>query len=195
LRHSASSKKLAEELNNITKTTNKSVRLFFQDEGRFGRISQLATCWGPVGQRATVPAQHIRQYTYAFAAIEPKTGEMVSLMLPLVNTDAMNLHLVEIAKRYPDEHIALVLDGAGWHTGERLVVPENMTLIFLPPYSPELNPVEQLWKALRKNWFANLLFDSMGSLENKLVNVLRWAENHPAWVKTFASYDWILSVI
>jgi transposase len=142
-----------------------------------------------------LPAQHIRQYTYAFAAIEPKTGEMVSLMLPLVNTEAMNLHLAEIARRYPDEPIALVLDGAGWHKGENLVVPDNMTLVFLPPYSPELNPVEQLWKALRQNWFANLLFNSMSSLENKLVDILRWVENNPKWVKAFAGYDWILSVI
>ena len=116
-------------------------------------------------------------------------------MLPLVNTDTMNLYLDEIASRYPNEHIALVLDGAGWHKGEDLVVPDNMTLIFLPPYSPELNPVEQLWKALRQNWFANLLFDSIDSLEDKLVNVLRWVENNPAWVQTFAGYDWILSAI
>lgn len=142
-----------------------------------------------------MPAQHIRQYTYAYAAIEPKTGETVSLMLPLVNTEAMNMHLAEIASRYPDNQIALVLDGAGWHTTDHLSIPENLTLIFLPPYSPELNPVEQLWKAMRQNWFTNLLFDSMASLEDKLVSVLRWVENHPDWVKSFAGYDWILSAI
>jgi hypothetical protein len=194
MRPSASSKKLSDTLDNITKTTSRPVRLFFQDEGRFGRISQLATCWGPVGRRPVIPAQHSRQYTYAYAAIEPKTGETASLMLPLVNTDAMNLHLAEIAKRYPDDHIALVLDGAAWHLGEGLSLPEHMTLIPLPPYSPELNPVEQLWKALRQNWFANILFDSMDSLETKLVSVLRWVENRPEWVKSFAAYQWILSV-
>lgn len=195
MRPKASSKKLPQTLNNIIKTTDRPVRLFFQDEGRFGRISQLASSWGPIAQRAVVPAQHIRQYTYAFAAIEPKTGETVSLMLPLVNTEAMNLHLEEIARRYPNDHIVLVLDGAGWHKSQDLRVPEHMTLIPLPPYSPELNPVEQLWKSLRQNWFANLLFDNMASLESLLVKVLRWVENHPDWVKSFASYDWILSVI
>jgi hypothetical protein len=171
------------------------LRLFFQDEGRFGRISKLCPCWGPKGQRSIVAAQQTRQYTYAYAAIEPKTGNTVSLMLPLANTEAMNLHLDEISNRYPDNHIAMVLDGATWHRSQNLKTPENITLIPLPPGSPELNPVEQLWKSMRKTWFGNKLFNSMDSLETTLVRALRWVENNPKWVKSFAAYHWILSAI
>jgi transposase len=107
----------------------------------------------------------------------------------------MNLHLEEISKRYPEQHIVLVLDNAAWHKSQELVVPENMTLLPLPPYSPELNPVEQLWKAMRRQWFGNKLFDTMDALENELVQALRWIENTPEWVQTFAGYSWIVSAI
>jgi transposase len=165
--------------------------LFFQDEGRFGRISQLRRCWGPKGKRAVVPAQHIRQYTYAFAAIEPKTGESVSLILPEVNGQTMSLFLAEVASRYPEEQVVMVLDGAAWHKSKELVIPETMTLIFLPPYSPELNPVEQLWKGMRSQWFANRFFESMDVLEDALVEALRWVESSLPWVQSFSLYHWI----
>lgn len=165
--------------------------MFFQDEGRFGRISQLKKAWSPRGKRLIVPAQHIRQYTYTFAAIEPKTGQTVSLILPEVNGETMSLFLAEVATRYPQDHLLMVLDGAAWHKSKALIVPQNMKLIFLPPYSPELNPVEQLWKAMRSKWFANQLFTAMDTLEDKLVEALRWVETSAEWVKSFSLYHWI----
>ncbi len=138
-----------------------------------------------------VPAQHIRQYTYAFAAIEPKTGESVSLILPEVNGQTMSLFLAEVASRYPEEQVVMVLDGAAWHKSKELVIPETMTLIFLPPYSPELNPVEQLWKGMRSQWFANRFFESMDVLEDALVEALRWVESSLPWVQSFSLYHWI----
>lgn len=97
--------------------------------------------------------------------------------LPLVNTEVMNLHLAEIAHRYCNDPIVLALDGASWHESQGLKIPENISLIPLPTYSPELNPVEQLWKALRKNGFPNKRFLCMDSLENSLVEALRWSES------------------
>ena len=180
----------------IIKTTVKSpIRLFFQDEARFGRISQLQRCWGPRGQRAIVPAQHIRQYTYVFAALEPLTGDTVSLILPWVNGEMMSLFLAETSRRYPNEHLVMVLDGAGWHKSKGLVVPENMTLVFLPPYSPELNPVEQLWKIMRRKFFANVLFSSMKALENTLVQACCWVESAKEMVHSFSYYNWIQHAI
>jgi len=106
-------KNLPGRIKHIKATVNRPVRLFFQDEGRFGRISQLCGCWGPKGQRAVVAAQHIRQYTYTFAAIERATGQSVSLVLPWENGDTMSLFLTEMSQRYPNEHLVVVLDGAG----------------------------------------------------------------------------------
>jgi transposase len=188
-------KNLPEQINKIKTTTERPVRLFFQDEGRFGRISQLQRCWGPKGKRAVVPAQHIRQYTYTFTAIEPATGQSVSLILPWVNGETMSLFLAEMSQRYPQEHLVVVLDGAGWHKSRSLVVPEHMTLVFLPPYSPELNPVEQLWKLLRGKYFANKLFKSMKALEDTLVKALRWVESSWETVRAFSLYSWIQCAI
>jgi len=188
-------KNLPGRIKHIKAIVNRPVRLFFQDEGRFGRISQLRRCWGAKGQRAVVAAQHIRQYTYTFAAIEPATGQSVSLVLPWVNGDTMSLFLAEMSQRYPSEHLVVVLDGAGWHKSKELVVPEHMTLVFLPPYSPELNPVEQLWKLLRGKYFANRLFESMDILEDKLQEALRWVESAWETVKSFSLYSWIQCAI
>ena len=144
----------------------------FQDEGRFGRISQLLPCWAPAGMRPIVAAQHVREYTYAFAAISPLDGVMDSLILPEVNGLTMSLFLAEVSRRHPDEHIVMVLDGASWHKGQDLTIPEDMELLFLPTASPELNPVEHLWKEMRPRWFANSVFFSMTAVEDLLVQAL-----------------------
>ena len=80
-------------------------------------------------------------------------------MLPRANTQAMNLHLAEIAATVaPGAHAIVVLDGAGWHRGDDLLVPPNLTLLKLPPYAPELNPVENVWEHFRKNTLSNRLY-------------------------------------
>jgi transposase len=156
----SSSKKLPELIRSVTEIAKKPVRIFFQDEARFGKICQLRKVWLPKGERSEVKAQHIRQYLYAYSAIEPKTGESVSLILPYANTACMTLFLQELSERYPEDEIVLVLDGAGWHRSRGLVVPSNIRLVCLPPYSPQLNPVEQLWKGLRSRFFGNSYFDT-----------------------------------
>jgi len=89
----------------------------------------------------------VRQYTYAYAALSAHDGVLDSLILPCVNAATMSLFLAEVARRHPEDFIVMVLDGAGWHHAGDLKVPENMKLVFLPPYSPELNPTEHLWEA------------------------------------------------
>ena len=86
---------------------------------------------------------------------------MAGLVLPTVNTDAMTAHLAEIARSIaPGAHGVLILDGAGWHGSAALVIPDNLSLLTLPPYSPELNPVENVWQYLRANWLAISVFDT-----------------------------------
>jgi transposase len=96
---------------------------------------------------------------YIFGAICPARGTGAGLVMPRRTTEAMNLHLAEIAKAVaPGAHGVLLLDQAGWHTTKKLIVPANITLLPLPARSPELNPVENLWQFMRDNWLGNRIF-------------------------------------
>jgi hypothetical protein len=95
----------------------------FEDEARFGRSSEPRQCWAPQGVRPTVPAQIVREYEYAYAAVSPHDGVLDTLVLPAVNAEAMGMFLAEVAQRHANEFIVMVLDGAGWHKAKRLQVP------------------------------------------------------------------------
>ena len=98
-------------------------------------------------------------WAYIFGAICPKKGKGAGLVLPYCDTGAMNQHLQEIAQTVdPRAHAVLILDQAGWHSTPKLKVPDNITLLFLPPRSPELNPVENIWQFMRDNWLSNRIF-------------------------------------
>ena len=112
-------------------------------------------------------------YTYAYAAVDVQSGALDTLILPHVNTDGMQVFLDEVARRHASERIVMVLDGAGLHRSMALRVPANMHLLPLPPYAPELNPVEHLWDELREKHFHNRVFDSLDALEDHLVTALR----------------------
>jgi hypothetical protein len=114
------------------------------DEARVGQKGRLCHRWWVRGRRPPGRCDRRFESAYIFAAVEPATGADVALVLPEVSTAAMNLFLAAFAADLPaDVHAALVLDGAGWHGARGLVVPANVTLVPLPPYSPELNPVER----------------------------------------------------
>ena len=123
----------------------------FQDEARFGRINDVRRCWAPKPVRPLCQAMLTHEYTYAYAAVDVLSGELDSLILPHVNTHCMQLFLDEVGQRHPDDHIVMVLDGAGWHASGDLAPPPNMRLMSLPPYAPELNPVEHVWDELARS--------------------------------------------
>ena len=148
------------------------LRLMFQDEGRFGRISTPRRCWAPRGIRPDVPSQIVREYTYGYVAVSPHDGAMDSLILPQV----------------------MVMDGAGWHKANALMVPDNMALFFLPPYSPQLNPVEHIWESIRENGFRNEVFNSLEGVENQLMQCLAALERDPASVASMTGFPWIISI-
>jgi hypothetical protein len=132
----------------------------------------------------------VREYTYAFSAISPADGVMESLILPWVNAETMGLFLATVSERHPEEFILMVLDGAGWHIAADLVVPPNMRLLFLPPYSPELNPVEHLWDHVREKHFANRLFPSMKAVTDQLSHALHEAELDPAMIQSLCGFGY-----
>lgn len=139
-----------------------------QDEARFGRITQPTRCWAPKDIRPCIPAQIVRQAIYAFAAVAPQSGSLISLILPSANTDMMTLFLKQVSQEFVNFFIIMQVDRASWHCSQQLQVPENIRLIFQPPYSPEVNPVEHIWKDLREKYFANRLFPSLDDLQEHL---------------------------
>jgi hypothetical protein len=135
------------------------IALWFMDEARVGQKGRLGHRWWLKGRRP--PGRRDRRFawTYIFAAVEPSTGAGVALVLPEATTATMNLFLAEFASGLPsDVHVALVLDRAGWHRARALAIPANVTRVPLPPYSPELNPVERVWLHLRERFLALRVF-------------------------------------
>jgi transposase len=173
----------------------RQLRLMFQDEARFGRINDPRRCWAPKGLRPEVGMQIVREYTYAFGAVSPHDGTLDSLVLPVVTAEAMSIFLAEVARRHPEEFILMILDGAGWHRANNLTVPENMRLEALPPYSPQLNPVEHIWDEIREKWFTNEVFNSLVAVEDRLVEALVALENDREFVASTTGFDWIINCL
>jgi transposase len=149
---------------------------FYQDEARFGQHGTITRVWAKVGTRPRAIHQTQYDYLYVFAAVCPQTGQAVGLLTPEVNTTMMNAFLAEFAKELPpDVHAVLVLDRAGWHTAEALEVPSNVTLVHLPPKSPELNPAENLWHYLRSHFWSNRLYKTWEDLRHAAVDAWRRA--------------------
>ena len=132
--------------------TGKPVEVWFQDEARVGQQGTLTRVWARRGTRPRAPRDRRYAWAYLFGAVCPERATGAALVLPYVNADAMGLHLAEIGRHIaPGAHAVVVLDGAGWHAAADLALPDNLTLLPLPPYSPELNPVENMWEYLRQN--------------------------------------------
>ena len=134
--------------------------MWWQDEARVGQQGSLTYVWTEQGSRPAALRDQRREWAYLFGAVCPARAAGVALVLPKADAEAMTLHLAEISRRVlPGAHAVVTLDGAGWHrTGGRLRVPDNISLLKLPSYSPELNPVENVWQFLRQNHLSNRVF-------------------------------------
>ena len=164
---------------NIIKADSyKPVIVFFEDEGRFGRISREMYCWVKKDTVPSVARQMIREYIYAYSAIAPQTGDCFSMIAPYCNTEAMNCFLDHLAEQYSSYRIVLLLDKAGWHISKNICLPDNLLLMHLPPYSPELNPVELLWREVRRKYFHNKIFNSLDDVEDTLTTALAYCHNN-----------------
>lgn len=166
----------------------------FQDEGRFGLLGAPRRCWAPSGVRPVVGARLERKYLYAFSAVSPHDGVLDSLVLPWVNAETMSMFLAEVGRRHADEFVLMVMDQAGWHIAGNLIVPQNMRLLLLPPYSPELNPAEHLWDAIREEVFGNHVFSDLDAVEDALTEGLRNLESDPGRIQSMTGFGWITSI-
>jgi len=132
------------------------------DEARFGQQGTLTKVWAPVGSRPTAVKQTKYEWVYLYAAVEPATGESTALLAPHVNTGTMSVFLEmlskDVAARDPDDVALVIMDQAGWHISPKLRIPDNIRILLLPAYSPELNPVENLWHWIRSHHTSNRTF-------------------------------------
>jgi transposase len=135
------------------------------DEARVGQQGTLTRVWAKAGSRPTALRQTKYQWVYLWAAVEPATGASAAMITPTVDTGLMSQFLAGLGGMLKeDEHAVLAMDNAGWHVAKTLKVPENVTLLFLPPYSPELNPVERLWAYLRSHQLSNRVYQDYDEL-------------------------------
>ena len=165
----------------------------FADEARFGRMNQLRPCWAPIGTRPGVAAQLIREYIYLYGAVSPKDGTCVYLIMPTSNTECFQVFLEVLARKFVRQDILLVLDGAPNHRSGELAVPDNIMLLYLPPYSPELNPKENLWDEICEKIFKNYALKSMDEVRAKLRQAVLYIERNPNLVRSITSFPYIVN--
>ena len=170
--------------------SGKTIRLMFQDEAGFGRINKPKYCWCEKGIRPSVPCHHIREYRYAYGAVEPLTGEGYFLIMPYCNTACMNIFLKQLSEQYPDDVILLCCDSAAWHKSSGLILPNNIVLFHIPPYTPEMNPIEQIWKEIRKRGFHNEVFATLDKVVQRLCDTICSLTNQA--ISSITGRNWII---
>lgn len=169
----------------------KRIEVWWQDEARIGQKTKITRRWARRGSRPVAPQDQRTRSAYLFGAICPAEGKGAALVLPRCTTEAMALHLKEISRTVaPDAHAVLLLDQAGWHTSTKLSVPSNITLIPLPPKSPELNPVENIWQFMRDNWLSNRVFGSYEDILSHCCHAWNTLVEQPWTIMSIGMREW-----
>ena len=125
--------------------------------------------------------------------VEPLTGESCFLVMPYCNTACMNLFLRELSKQFPQDTILMCCDGAAWHKSGTLEVPENIVLFHIPPYTPEMNPIEQIWKEIRKRGFRNEVFATLEKVVDRLCDTICSLTHNTIF--SITGRDWIVKAL
>ena len=168
-----------------------AVEIWFQDEARVGQKNKITRRWAKRGTRPSAPHDQRTASAYIFGAICPGQGKGAGLVLPFCNTDTMNLHLAEIAQAVAaDAHAVLLMDQAGWHMTDRLIVPENISIVPLPAKCPELNPVENVWQFMRQNWLSNRIFQSHEDIVDHCCDAWNKLVDQPDRIKSIGNRAW-----
>lgn len=167
------------------------VDVWFQDEARVGQRGTVTRTWAKKGTRPRLIRQQQFEYAYVFGAVCPARDEAVGLVMPVVNTEAMLVHLEHISVKIPEgRHAVIVLDKAAWHTTKRLKKFNNISLLLLPPASPELNPTEQVWQVLRNEHLANRCYEGYNEIISACCDAWNAFVDTPNRVKDLCSRSW-----
>lgn len=169
------------------------VDIWFQDEARVGQRGTLTRTWAAKGTRPRLTRQQQFENAYIYGAVCPEQDQAVALVLPVANTHGMLEHLKEISAQVPPgRHAVIILDQAAWHTTKKLKIFDNISLLSLPPASPELNPVEQVWQRLRDVWLANRCFDGYEAIVEACCQAWNWFVDTPNQVRQLCSRQWAI---
>ena len=172
-------------------TSGTPVEVWFQDEMRVGQKNKLTYRWARKGSRPRATHDQRTQSTYLFGAVCPEHGTGAALVLPVCNSEAMQLHLNAIAgKVSPGAHAIVILDQAGWHGAKDLRVPTNISLLPLPPRSPELNGQENVWQFVRQNWLSNRVFQCFDDIVGHCCDAWNKLINQPWKIMSLARRSW-----
>lgn len=163
----------------------------FQDEAGFGQINKPKYGWCRKGVRPRVPCHPIRQYRYAYGAVEPVSGDSCFLILPYRNTVCVNIFLEHLSAKYPNDYIVLVCDSAAWHRLGALKSFPNIEIIFIPPYTPEMNPIAQIWKEPRARDFHNEVFPTLEKVVDRLCDAICSLSSDT--IRTITGRNWIVA--
>jgi len=170
------------------------VRLMFQDEARFGRMVRIRRCWAPTPVRPVVDNGYEREFVYVYGSVSPREGDLDWMICRKMNTERMGAYLAQVSAAHPAEFMVMVVDGASSHVAKDLTVPENIRLLRLPPYSPELNPQEHVWDEIREKEFPNRVFADLPSVTHQLETGLpRLATDHKR-LRSLTAWPWIISL-
>ena len=147
-----------------------SINLYFQDESRFGLLTVLRRMITSKGVKPVAPFLHRFDNLYLFGAFSPITGNSCLLEMPHCNSDTFQVFIDHISKQSPEEFKILILDNGAFHHAKSLKMPTNMAFIFLPPYSPELNPAEKIWRYF-KDRVSMIAYNTIETLQQKLSEI------------------------
>ena len=173
----------------------KRLRLFFQDEARIGQKGRVCYVWWKRGERPPGLCDRRFTFAYIFAAVEPGTDNAFAMVMPYADTAAMQVFLDRFSETIAeDEHVVMALDQAGWHGSNDLAVPNNVTLVPLPAYSPELNPVERVWLYLKERFLSHRLLDDYDAIVDAACNAWNRLLAEAGRIKSLCSYPWIPQV-
>ena len=168
------------------------MRVFSQDESRVGLLPVKRRRLTLRGVKPVGRVQYTFESYYLYGAVEPSTGASFFLELPDLDTACFQVFLTHFAARYADSVNVLVLDNGAFHTAQRLRIPANVVLLPLPPYSPELNPIERFWRDL-KDHLAGTLFEHLRSLKNYVAQLLR--SYTPAALRSLTGYPFFVEAV
>jgi hypothetical protein len=151
--------------------------LFFEDESRFGLFTRNGKALTAVGVKPICEFQQVFQSLYLFGAFSPITGDHFLLEMPNCNATNFQIYLDEFSKQFIDSYNIMVLDNGAFHKAKALKIPPNIGLLFLPPYSPELNPAENMW-AQFKRAFTNLICKNLEEVSNFISTFIETLNNN-----------------
>jgi transposase len=174
---------------------DKTIEIWFQDEARVGQKGSLSRLWAKRGSRPAQPCDQRYQSGYIFGAVCPARDLGAAIIVPKANADAMNTHLAEISHHIAENaHAILIMDQAGWHGVNCMKPPKNITPLRLPPYAPQLNPVENIWQYLRQNYLGSRIFETVDDIVDACCEAWNNLINEKGRIKSIASREWIKCV-